>query len=389
LTVFNNEVLFSAGDTLGFQGLWVTNGTAAGTSELTNAVTSPSDFTLVDGELLFSGTNAVGQENLWETDGTAAGTHQLNVSGASINPGLEPQDLTPYIVSVPPPDNFNANNTSDILYTDNTTGDIGFYQINNGVNVGWTRLTGPSTAYWVVGTGDSPVPARPTSCSATTLPATPDFTRPATAPLPAGTTSAAPRPPTAWPGLAISPAAELRILFSDSATGDFGYYAMSNGVTTWHDVAIASTAYSVVGVGDFNGPGVDDILFRDNATGTLGFYEMNNGKAWVVVRPPIRWSGTGDFFGNGTDDILFRDDSASDTGFYAISNGVNTGWHDIGGSSTGYSVVAVGDYNGDNTSDILFRDNTTGDTDFYAMVNGVNIGWHDIGGSSTAYHVVS
>jgi hypothetical protein len=70
-------------------------------------------------------------------------------------------------------------------------------------------------------------------------------------------------------------------------------------------------------------------------------------------------------------------------------NGVNTGWHDIGASSTAYSVVSIGDFTGSGTDNILFRNNTTGDTGFYQMVNGANAGWHDIGASSTAYHVLS
>jgi hypothetical protein len=77
-----------------------------------------------------------------------------------------------------------------------------------------------------------------------------------------------------------------------------------------------------------------------------------------------------------------------DTGFYAISNGVNTGWHDVGASSTAYSVVATGDYFANGTSDILFRNNLTGDTGFYAIINGANAGWVDVGASSTAYHVI-
>jgi hypothetical protein len=51
--------------------------------------------------------------------------------------------------------------------------------------------------------------------------------------------------------------------------------------------------------------------------------------------------------------------------------------------------VATGDYLGNGTSDVLFRDNTSGDTGFFAISNGANTGWHDIGASSTAYHVVS
>jgi hypothetical protein len=97
--------------------------------------------------------------------------------------------------------------------------------------------------------------------------------------------------------------------------------------------------------------------------------------------------GTGDFLGNGTDDILYRDNTTGDTGVYEIVNGVNVGWIDIGGSSTAYSVVGVGDFTGDGTDDILFRDDTTGDTGFYEMSNGVNIGWQI--SVHTAYHVAS
>jgi hypothetical protein len=98
--------------------------------------------------------------------------------------------------------------------------------------------------------------------------------------------------------------------------------------------------------------------------------------------------GVGDFNGDDLSDILYRNNTTGDTGFYAIVNGVNTGWHDVGASSTAYSVVGVGDFLNDNHSDILYRNNSTGDIGFYAIVNGSNTGWHDIGASSTAYVVV-
>ena len=46
----------------------------------------------------------------------------------------------------------------------------------------------------------------------------------------------------------------------------------------------------------------------------------------------------GDYFGNGTDDILFRNNSTGDTWLEAISNGASAGWHQVGGSNTGYTV---------------------------------------------------
>jgi hypothetical protein len=185
------------------------------------------------------------------------------------------------------------------------------------------------------------------------------------------------------------------VLYRSAATGDTGFYAISNGTNAgWVDIGASSTAYSVVGVGDFTNSGTDDVLYRDNSTGDTGFYEIVNGAntGWVDIgASSTAYSvvGVGSFLGNDTDDILYRDNSTGDTGFYAVINGVNSGWHDIGASSTAYSVVGVGDFFGNGTDDILFRDNLTGDTGFYAIVNGVNTGWYDIGASSTAYSVVA
>src|ERR1700722_4374217 len=144
---------------------------------------------------------------------------------------------------------------------------------------------------------------------------------------------------------------------------------------------------------DFTATGISDVLYRNNSTGDTGFYSIVNGAntgwrdigasstAYTVV-------GTGDFTGDGTDDVLYRNNSTGDTGFYSIVNGDNVGWNDVGASSTAYSVVGVGNFTGGGTDDILYRSSTTGDTGFYQIVNGANAGWHDVGASSTAYSVV-
>jgi ELWxxDGT repeat protein len=88
-TVFNGKVLFNGYDSAGFRGLWVTDGTAAGTYELTGisgaftggAGLGPSEFTDFNGEVFFEGTDAAYLTGLWVTDGTAAGTHEITVPG--------------------------------------------------------------------------------------------------------------------------------------------------------------------------------------------------------------------------------------------------------------------------------------------------------------------
>jgi ELWxxDGT repeat protein len=100
MTVFKGQVLFSGESSAGGARLWVTDGSAAGTHELAN-VGSPHDFTIFQKsivgatEVLFNGVNASGQFGLWVTDGTAAGTHEL--TGIS---GVESLGVNPFYMTV-------------------------------------------------------------------------------------------------------------------------------------------------------------------------------------------------------------------------------------------------------------------------------------------------
>ena len=102
MTVFNGSVLFNGVDRAGHQGLWVTNGTGAGTKEVTgiNGAAStgidPTDMTVFNGEVLFNGVDntGAGLSGLWVTNGTAPGTHEITVAGGADPSGLNPTDLT-------------------------------------------------------------------------------------------------------------------------------------------------------------------------------------------------------------------------------------------------------------------------------------------------------
>jgi ELWxxDGT repeat protein len=93
-TVFGSEVLFAGIDSSLHVGLWVTNGTSTGTSELTvagaygsgvfayNGDISP-DFTVFGSELLFVGVDASGSAGLWVTNATTSGTSEVVVPGTA------------------------------------------------------------------------------------------------------------------------------------------------------------------------------------------------------------------------------------------------------------------------------------------------------------------
>ena len=128
------------------------------------------------------------------------------------------------------------------------------------------------------------------------------------------------------------------------------------------------TAWHVVGTGDFNGDGRDDILWR-NDNGQLsnwlgqanGGFLLNDDVALTSV--PTAWlvAGTGDFNGDGRDDILWRNTDGTLSNWLGQANGgfVANDANAAAFVPTAWTVVAIGDYNGDGRDDILWR-NTDG-----------------------------
>ena len=131
-----------------------------------------------------------------------------------------------------------------------------------------------------------------------------------------------------------------------------------------HAFSQTSTQQNPAGIGDFNGDGRDDILWRNAATGALtdwlgsaaGSFTINDGNALQQV--PIDWqvAGTGDFNGDGRDDVLWRNDNG------ALSNwlGSDTGGFVINDANafrqvaTNWHVAGTGDYNGDGRDDVVW-----------------------------------
>jgi hypothetical protein len=125
-----------------------------------------------------------------------------------------------------------------------------------------------------------------------------------------------------------------------------------------------TTGCQVAGNGDFNGDHTSDVLWRFT-DGTVGVWEINgfqiiaDGVTGQAAVAPLNWHivGTGDFDGNGTNDILWRADDGSVgiwemNGLQFAATGVVAGptiaplnWH----------IQGTGDFNGDGKTDILWR----------------------------------
>lgn len=116
--------------------------------------------------------------------------------------------------------------------------------------------------------------------------------------------------------------------------------------------------------GDFNGDGRSDVLWRNDAgqigdwSGTAGGgFIANDGAALKAVSADWHVVGRGDFNGDGLDDILWRNDG----GLVGTWSGTSGGTFIANNASASYAVpkdwiiVGTGDFNGDSRDDILWR----------------------------------
>jgi hypothetical protein len=141
----------------------------------------------------------------------------------------------------------------------------------------------------------------------------------------------------------------------------------------------ADASWHIIGTGDFNGDGRDDIMWRSDGGTITNWLAQPNGafsNNWTNfnMHADASWHiiGTGDFNGDGRADILWRSDGGTITNWLAQPNGgfANNSANFTINAGTNWHISGIGDFNGDGLSDMLWRSDSGTVTDWLGQSNG-------------------
>jgi ELWxxDGT repeat protein len=385
LTNVNGTLFFAANDGIHGVELWKTDGTKNGTvlvKDIDSGAgdSNPVNLTDVNGKLEFEAFDG-STEGLFVSDGTAAGTVEIATNVDML--------VTIGVAGSAPIGDMNGDGMSDMLWR-NANGSLGVWLMNGGIISGGTLTSGGAAvapdASWSIagvsdfnGDGNADILWRNSSgevatwlMNGTSITSGADVT----------SNGAAVRPDASWSVAGTgdfngdgnadilwrNSSGEVSIWLMNGSTITSGADVTSNGTTVRPDAS-----WSVAGIGDFNGDGNRDILWRDtsgevaiwtmNGTAITGGGDLTSGGA--SVRPDASWSvaGIGDFNGDGNSDIVWRNSNGSLALWLINGNTVTSGGPITSGGSAvapdaSWRIVEIGDFNGDGNSDILWRNNS-------------------------------
>ncbi|MGZ3369232.1 MAG: FG-GAP-like repeat-containing protein [Caulobacteraceae bacterium] len=186
------------------------------------------------------------------------------------------------------------------------------------------------------------------------------------------------------------------ILDSASQVGADTVIALPGGVSLTmagvQKAALTAVDFALPVAMDLNGDGVADTVWRSPTTGDWGVAAMDGsgGFSWHdigITSTAYSIDGKGDFNGDGVADLVFRDHTSGDWGVAALTASGNLSWRDVGITSTTYAIDGSGDFNGDGVTDVIFRNHASGDWGFASMTPSGGGAWHGVGVTSTAYSI--
>jgi len=150
------------------------------------------------------------------------------------------------------------------------------------------------------------------------------------------------------------------LLFRNSGHGTVVIWDVTGGVQNSATVAGgAPSDWTIIGTGDLNGDGKDDLIWRHDGGGVAGWL-MNGASATSIAMiggAPNEWEieGLGDFNFDGKDDFVWHNSETGAIAVWLMDGLTPTSQAIISGAPLEWSVAAIADFDGDGRDDILLR----------------------------------
>ena len=158
------------------------------------------------------------------------------------------------------------------------------------------------------------------------------------------------------------------LVFQDQASGQVVIWLMNGPFYMGGSVVPLNpgAGFQVAGIADMDWDGNPDLIFQNRATGQITVWLMDGTNFSVgvplakVADPGLTLVGVGDFDFDGMADLLFQDQSTGQIVVWFMNRLTYTGGAVLTTMpEAGWSVVGVGDYNGDGRPDLVFQNATT------------------------------
>jgi autotransporter-associated beta strand protein len=294
--------------------------------------------------------------------------------------------------ATPPPDDFNGDVMSDVLWRNLTSGLFVDWSVVNGAFAGSHNIAGisPTSGWTFAGTGDFNGDGTGDILFKFSNGALLDWQ------MSNGTFSSQHIIGSVPAGFALVGTGDFNgdgttdLLIQNTTSGLVEDKIVTNNTAaapTVIGVAAPSSGWKIIDTGDFNGDGQTDILWQNSNSHALLDWTVSNGQFQgqnVLKAPAANWAyvGNGDFDGDGTSDLLFEYSNGA-LSEWQMKNGIVAVTHNLGiAVASGFSVVRIGDFNGDGVADVLTENASTGAAEVGIVTNGTIAKWTVIGGAA-------
>ena len=170
---------------------------------------------------------------------------------------------------------------------------------------------------------------------------------------------------------------DVDIVWRHKTTDDWKLWQMQDGLraaqTNWPDTFDPTHVWTVIGAGDTDKDGDDDIILNNTSTGAVLIWEMQNyivaASHSVGTKAAYTLNRIGDFNKDGDVDLLFRQNGGDALITWELEANTFVAERTLNSTGAGYSPVCAGDFDEDGDDDIMLVNSSTNQEKWFVMEN--------------------